>query len=313
MGSNRINYSIIIPHSNISPLLDRLLGTIPKRDDVQIIVVDDCSNTEELDKIALLKVKYPHVEFYSTETKGGGGKARNVGLKHAVGKFLIFADADDYFNICFNDALDQYKNSDADIIYFSANSVNTDTYENADRAEYFHRIIEGFLSTGDESRIRFGFVVPWGRFIRRSVVYDNNILFAETWVSNDMKFSTESDYYAGKLDADPRAIYCVTDRRGSTSKGQRPDEMLSRLQTEAQRFRFMKEHGVHEHACEASFVNHYARFINTKEQSLIRQAENIMTANQISVKIVKRLYKKMILHQLGHKLLAKLQLARIHS
>jgi len=37
------NYSIIIPHYNIPELLMRCLKSIPKRDDIQVIVVDDGS------------------------------------------------------------------------------------------------------------------------------------------------------------------------------------------------------------------------------------------------------------------------------
>lgn len=307
-----INYSIIIPHSNISHLLDRLLSTIPIRDDVQVIVVDDCSMKDELLKLEHIKKKYPVVEFYSTKIKGGAGKARNVGLEHAVGKFLIFADADDYFNLCFPDALEKYKDSNADIIYFSANSVDTDTYENADRAEYFHRIINGYFATGDESKLRFGFVVPWARFIKRNVVADNNITFEEVWTADDIRFSTESDYYAGKLEADPKAIYCVTNRANSNSKGQSPAEMISRLTTEAQRFKFMIDHGIHQHACEASFVSHYLRIKASNDKNLIKEAEKIMTENLISVKNVKRGCLKWELHQIAHKILAIFNLTRIH-
>ena len=39
-------YSIIVPHRNIPNLLRRLLCSIPKRDDIEIIVVDDKSNQE---------------------------------------------------------------------------------------------------------------------------------------------------------------------------------------------------------------------------------------------------------------------------
>lgn len=34
-------YSIIIPHKNILKLLQRCLDSIPERDDVQVIIVDD--------------------------------------------------------------------------------------------------------------------------------------------------------------------------------------------------------------------------------------------------------------------------------
>ena len=44
-----INYSIIIPHKNIPNLLQRCLDSIPNREDVQIIVVDDNSDPNIVD------------------------------------------------------------------------------------------------------------------------------------------------------------------------------------------------------------------------------------------------------------------------
>lgn len=38
-----INYSIIIPHKNSAGLLQRCLDSIPQRDDIQIIIIDDNS------------------------------------------------------------------------------------------------------------------------------------------------------------------------------------------------------------------------------------------------------------------------------
>ncbi len=39
-----LNYSFIIPHYNTSDLLQRLIDSIPQREDVEIIVVDDNSD-----------------------------------------------------------------------------------------------------------------------------------------------------------------------------------------------------------------------------------------------------------------------------
>ena len=43
-----IRYSIIIPHYNSFLLLRRCLDSIPKREAVQVIVVDDNSDKKEL-------------------------------------------------------------------------------------------------------------------------------------------------------------------------------------------------------------------------------------------------------------------------
>lgn len=238
-----INYSIIIPHSDISHLLDRLLSTIPIMDDIQIIVVDDCSVKEEQLKLEYIKDKYPTVEFYSTETKGGGGKARNIGLKYAVGKWVLFADADDYFNLCFYETINMYLNSNADIIYFGCNSVDVDTFRNSHRDISMHTALDRFLITKDEKDIRFKHYVPWSKMYRKSIIDNNHLRFDETKVSNDVWFSTIFDFYAKKLEADPRAIYCVTNRKNSTSKQVDADDRISRLKTELKRYCFLCEKG----------------------------------------------------------------------
>lgn len=46
---NKPIYSIIIPHYNIPDLLQRLLDSIPQREDIEIIVVDDNSSSDVVD------------------------------------------------------------------------------------------------------------------------------------------------------------------------------------------------------------------------------------------------------------------------
>ena len=60
-----INYSIIIPHKNIPNLLQRCLDSIPNREDVQIIVVDDNSdpNIVDFDKFPGLNRSHFEVNF----------------------------------------------------------------------------------------------------------------------------------------------------------------------------------------------------------------------------------------------------------
>ena len=45
----KIIYSIVIPHYNIPDLLERALNSIPQREDIEIIVVDDNSDPAKVD------------------------------------------------------------------------------------------------------------------------------------------------------------------------------------------------------------------------------------------------------------------------
>lgn len=73
-------YSIIIPHYNIPDLLRRSLVSIPHREDVQIIVVDDHSSEQVLTELRVIEKDLPYVQFVYSEENKGGGHARNVGL-----------------------------------------------------------------------------------------------------------------------------------------------------------------------------------------------------------------------------------------
>lgn len=112
-----INYSFIIPHHNCPILLDRLLSSIPQREDIEVIVVDDNSDNDKKPNVSRSDV---HVVLIPADESKGAGHARNVGLEIAKGKWLLFADSDDYYEDNFITSLDEYINTDADIVLFGA-------------------------------------------------------------------------------------------------------------------------------------------------------------------------------------------------
>lgn len=114
-----INYSIIIPHKNTPLLLRRCLDSIPERDDIEVIIVDDNSMNINWDDWKF----NTNVSLLKTYKNKGAGFARNIGLKRAVGKWILFADSDDFFSQQFTLLLDGYRDSDYDIIYFRFFSV----------------------------------------------------------------------------------------------------------------------------------------------------------------------------------------------
>lgn len=280
------NYSIIIPHYNIPKLLKRLLKSIPCRSDIQVIVVDDCS-TKQLDQLEQLKKEYDFVEWYSTEINGAGGKARNIGLQHAKGKYIIFADADDYFNYCFEDALEEYRNLDYDIIYFAVNSTDSETYHNSYREGMYNHGIDLYIRKGDELAVRYKRDAPWSKFIKKSIVDRNNIKFEESIISNDVKFSYLTDYYAKSTHPDNRAIYCVTTREGSTSLSRSREALLTSLRIDLEHRHFLNDHKLPVKSDIYYYLNNILMLQAQKDRNGVKEALKLCKEFGLHIKKVK--------------------------
>jgi len=88
--------SVIIPIYNIEEYLDECLQSLLRQGDVklQVIMVDDGS-TDSSGKIADRYCKeYAAFECLHIEN-GGVGRARNIGVEYARGKYILFVDSDD--------------------------------------------------------------------------------------------------------------------------------------------------------------------------------------------------------------------------
>lgn len=212
----KYNYTIIIPHYNIPELLVRCINSIPKRDDIQIIVVDDYSD----DADTFLE-KYPElcgsqIEFYQNILPKGAGNARNMGLMYAKGRWLTFMDADDFLSSDSNYLMDKYLASDADIVYFLMDSVYSDTLEKADRALVYNDKLKKSEQDGDVDSFIFTTNSPVSKFVSRQLVMENGIQFEGIKVSNDAYFSMNCAIHAKKVILDPEhVLYVATKRRGS--------------------------------------------------------------------------------------------------
>lgn len=174
-------FSIIIPHKDIPDLLVRCLKSIPVSEDIQVIVVDDNSVGADTYLERYSELSRPYLEFVRTTKGGGAGYARNVGLEHAKGKWILFADADDFYVDDMYDIICSYLDSEADVIYFKNKAVLSDnTSIKADRSSYVNKNIDQYLTDSDEWPMRAKMYAPWGKMIRRNLIVKNDIRFDET-------------------------------------------------------------------------------------------------------------------------------------
>lgn len=212
--------SIIIPHYNSSKLLTRLIESIPINDKIEIIIVDDKSDLKEKVEVGLYInriIKQRNIIFLENNGIKSAGTCRNIGIKNASGKWILFADSDDFFTSGFFECINNYISTNYDIIFFKPISCYSDTLLPADRHVLFCSLIDKYIENEkflDE--LKYKFMVPWSKLILRSFILKNKIFFDETIASNDVMFSVKSAYYAkNNIKVSNENIYCVTVRKGS--------------------------------------------------------------------------------------------------
>ena len=251
-------YSIIIPHYNIPDLLMRCLKSIPVSEDIQVIVVDDNSPDADTYLERYSELSRPYLEFIRTTKGGGAGYARNVGLDHAKGKWLLFADADDFYVENMYDVISMHVESDADVIYFQKQAVYSDNINRkSSRSGYIDKIMDIYLKTGDELPIRTRYYVPWGKMIKKSLIEKHRIRFEEIRYSNDALFSTYVGCYAKKIEVIDTVLYVVTFREGSLRSDfcKKNDELRIRADTAFRYDCFLLQHGVCHQRLTTSFLS----------------------------------------------------------
>ena len=211
------NYSIIIPHKNIPDLLQRCLDSIPKRDDIQVIIVDDASEQTIVDFEHFPGLDRNDTEVYFTKEGRGAGFARNVGLEHAKGKWLLFLDADDFLSEESDSILKEYIDAEEDLILFKHRSVlSEDISIPVLRSEYLNVLVDDFLGRRiDENTIRCSFIVVSNKLIRKELLAIHDIHFNETRWSNDNYFSAQVACHARKMIASDKVLFVMTQREGS--------------------------------------------------------------------------------------------------
>lgn len=244
----QITYSIIIPHKNIPELLTRCIMSIPERDDVQVIVVDDNSlgAADYQSKYAVLNQS--NVELILTHEGKGAGFARNVGFQQAKGKWILFVDADDVVDSNLLNSLDKYKDSDFQFVLFKTQCRMTEDLSKVGYRQYMcdkwnSGIDNALNNNGDKYELLSDCDVPWGKMVRTSFLRNNGITFEETPVSNDVMWSTRVLVHLKKDDIglSNDIIYTLTEREGSLYKKQNIDAYCCRFGVFHRKYKLLKQ------------------------------------------------------------------------
>ena len=212
-----ITYSFIIPHKNNPDLLQRCVNSIPRRDDIQIVVVDDNSSIDIVDWNSFKFDDERCIELIHTKGCKSAGAVRNEGLKQAKGKWILFADCDDYLNKGLLEAIDQYIDSDLDALYFNVDCVDGESGEPSGVYQGYQQLIADYKNNKSLlENIRYA-KPPWTKMVRKEFLDRHHIQFEDVILGNDVWYSYQVGYFAKKIEVLDKRLYVYTINANSIS------------------------------------------------------------------------------------------------
>lgn len=203
--------SVIMPMYNavksVTYSIDAVLNQTMQ--DVEIVVVDDCSPDNEFEVCQEKYKNEPRVILIKQETNQGPAAARNKAFEIIKGEYVTFLDSDDgMISGALETLYSVAKKYDADVVHTTGCYLpvhKPDVYDlmSVHETHYLHQdkdknpVKETTVLTQDLKERINGFINGeyngnvWGKLIRTQFIMENNIRFANLKMSEDTIFSFE--------------------------------------------------------------------------------------------------------------------------
>lgn len=207
--------SIVIPAYNDEKYIVRCLESIEKQTykDYEVLLVLDGSTdkTKEFASNYVGSVNNLHI---IEQENSGSGRARNNGLEHSNGEYIVFVDADDWLEPeALKILMEIEDETNAD--YIVANAIVVEKKDDAEENKrYVGHAEDSFVEGSTEvSKKYFDLDVdasshsPWGKLFKASIIMENNVRFPDLRRSQDIVFNNTYARYINSIYVSKQYIY----------------------------------------------------------------------------------------------------------
>ena len=209
--------TIIIPAYNSEKFILKCINSIPRDKKIEIIIVDDFS--EKILENQINFKEFLNLKIFRNKYNLGPGLSRNIGMKLAQGKYILFLDSDDILN----------KKNILKLIEHIKYKKNADFYLCRYKKDTFPKDNLFFLKTLPKNIIRETLLKKiiykdypidecWSILFNKKFLTKNNILFP-----NKIRIA-EDEYFLAKILTEfknaktfNKTIYIHNDRKNSLS------------------------------------------------------------------------------------------------
>lgn len=169
-----MRFSIIIPTYNAEKTMNRCIDSILLQTftDYEVIIINDGSTDKSLDIITYYTDIDKRIKYINQNNKGVSS-ARNEGILHSEGDYLVFIDSDDYIE---PDYLENLSRSQADIVVCGYKTFGKVVMRDAPKKNklYLGDDVKNQLTSNiNKSYYR----TPWCKAFKRVLFLDNKILY----------------------------------------------------------------------------------------------------------------------------------------
>ena len=240
-----LKYSFILPCYNVSKYIVRCLDSIVRNDmsSCEILLVDDGSTDDTVEKCKEFIRRYScgggkyqaRIEIISQVNKGVSS-ARNAGISHSQGEYIVFVDPDDEVDANLIKKLDEkisiYENK-PDLVIWGHWSINMDSsnnengrymvlpqrsYELFSNQEVMNELFPRYIGYSENQVlhwVKYGTFEPkhewgacWRVAYRRALLIEHDVRFNEHIILNeDSMFNANVLVYAHSVVTIPEALY----------------------------------------------------------------------------------------------------------
>ena len=242
--------SVVVPVYNVAAYLEPCLESLARQtmSDLEVVMVNDGS-TDESPQIATAFAARDSRFRLVHQENAGLGAARNTGVEHATGEFLVFADSDDLVpRHAYEVMLVALDSTGSD---FACGMVRRLTSAGSVKAQFMAR---AFDRTRLQTHItRFPYLIAdrtsWNKLFRRSFWDEHAFRFPRGVYYEDTPVTLPAHYLARSVDVISQTVYLWRTREGGdfsiTQRRAETKPLRDRLAACDQVSRFLDEQGLY--------------------------------------------------------------------
>lgn len=252
MSTTPIKVSVIIPVYNASEYLKECLDSLLSQtlENIEVICVDDGSTDQSLKLLNDYSRQDGRVIVLEQKNQYAGA-ARNRGLTIARGEYVIFLDADDFFDPQMLElACASGDEHESDLVLFGFRRYDDKNGKLNDRIELPRpdlRPKKDVFSAEDipDDIFRITTPAPWTKLFRHSFISQTGLQFQTLPNSNDLYFTLSALALAKRISVVDQALTFYRVNMASSTQGQKHKDPCCFLQAVDALYHELKKHGIY--------------------------------------------------------------------